>query len=189
MVEPTPSCSGINGTKSDADHVVGMIKKRLRVSLLVGDRTGWVQYRLQNVLVVDRLPVPIHISWNALDRLMPDRIDSWDEGLLMLQPSLRSTIFPPRFRSHPYWSRGNEVYIGSIASEGLERTLQLTQEVEESATGRPSQLRRGRACATCGTASSDLRVCGRCRAEYYCSTECQRQRWAIHRNTCQRVNG
>mmetsp|Transcript_22868 Transcript_22868/g.26109 ORF Transcript_22868/g.26109 Transcript_22868/m.26109 type:complete len:256 (+) Transcript_22868:55-822(+) len=187
LVDPTPPCNSIFGTKSTTDTIVGMIRKRLKVSIFVGDRSGWVQYKLQNVLVVDSLPLPLHISWQALD-LEPDRINTKDKRLTALQPRLTSSIVPPQFRSHPYWGRNDMNVMGSLFSEGIERTDELVQEIQENTTGRPNRAKRGKACATCGIVSENIMLCSRCKDESYCSRNCQKKRWRIHKNVCQPPN-
>lgn len=68
ILDPTPPCISLWGTKSDREEiVVGMLKKRLPVTVWVGPRGGWMSLKLQNVLVIDELPVPLHISLKALE--------------------------------------------------------------------------------------------------------------------------
>ena len=45
-----------------------------------------------------------------------------------------------------------------------------------------------RHCFKCGTKSSgEMQICAKCRAAAYCSAECQREHWAMHRITCKEV--
>lgn len=39
-------------------------------------------------------------------------------------------------------------------------------------------------CATCGKGGNDLSRCSRCKTTMYCSRECQRLHWKIHKITC-----
>ncbi|KAK7483859.1 hypothetical protein BaRGS_00024876 [Batillaria attramentaria] len=41
-------------------------------------------------------------------------------------------------------------------------------------------------CAQCSSKSSSLRRCTRCLEVRYCSSQCQRQHWPIHKSTCRR---
>ena len=42
-------------------------------------------------------------------------------------------------------------------------------------------------CTGCGAANRSLRRCGRCRSVHYCSRECQRGHWPIHRFNCSQI--
>lgn len=48
-----------------------------------------------------------------------------------------------------------------------------------------------RTCNGCGEVNHPdkpkFRVCGRCKWSYYCSEECQRQNWSIHKYNCKKV--
>ena len=41
----------------------------------------------------------------------------------------------------------------------------------------------GGACAQCAAAGATKR-CGECRGEAYCSAQCQRQHWPVHKAAC-----
>ena len=43
---------------------------------------------------------------------------------------------------------------------------------------------RGRCCASCYAAGVPLRVCASCKAVAYCSQECQRSDWRLHKGEC-----
>ena len=73
LVEPSPFCDKVWGMRDDKNiRVVGMMKHRLYVTIYMGEERGWLQVKLQNVLVIDPLPVPLHISLKSLE-LYPDR--------------------------------------------------------------------------------------------------------------------
>ena len=40
-----------------------------------------------------------------------------------------------------------------------------------------------RTCLICGQ-THKLKACSACMNTYYCSSECQREDWPVHRNTC-----
>ncbi len=46
----------------------------------------------------------------------------------------------------------------------------------------------GKFCANCGRGNAS-KTCGRCMAQAYCSTECQRADWKRHKASCQSVEG
>jgi hypothetical protein len=49
---------------------------------------------------------------------------------------------------------------------------------------------KGKSCASCRKISENLKRCSRCRTVVYCSVECQRGHWTLHKtvctNTCQK---
>lgn len=132
LVEPTPFCDKIWGTRKDEDRVLGMLRYRLNISIYTGEKEGWVEAKLQNVLVIDALPVPLHVSLKALD-LFPGNLTF----------NFKASIFPEKFRSHPYWNPDESTtFVGSVASEGIERTLERTKFLKENASGRPNAVIR-----------------------------------------------
>jgi hypothetical protein len=45
-------------------------------------------------------------------------------------------------------------------------------------------------CACCGlpkSKSSEMRMCSACRAMYYCSVECQKKHWSLHKPFCVKI--
>ena len=67
---------------------------------------------------------------------------------------------------------------GSDASSKLNHEWsQNTSENEESQGDRDS-------CAACGIASTDLKKCGACNKTKYCSVECQKRHWKVHKKMC-----
>lgn len=50
-------------------------------------------------------------------------------------------------------------------------------------------------CANCGIVDvilleryhAQLKICGRCKKQYYCSVECQRTHWVTHKQVCKSV--
>lgn len=41
-------------------------------------------------------------------------------------------------------------------------------------------------CAACGKGSSDMQACGGCLRVRYCSRECQKAHWKVHKPTCKK---
>lgn len=46
------------------------------------------------------------------------------------------------------------------------------------------RVERAAACDGCGQSAVGLRRCARCRQAQYCSAECQRQHWKVHKREC-----
>lgn len=177
IVNPTPPCGGLWGTKrrSGDETVVGMLSTRLKVSIYRGSKSGWVLAKLQNVLVIDELPVPIHISLKSLE-LYPDSD---------VQSGVRFTksIFPPSFQRHPYWNEGrNVLYVGSYGHMNARENATLTRNIIEGRSGRADTIKTGRVCLTCGKGCT--MTCSRCQDAPYCSKTCQKKDWPRHKMTC-----
>ena len=100
-------CIMLTGTRTEpGEDVMGMIET-LEVSIQCGTETDskWRTYTLRNVLVVNALPVPIHISLEALNVYPKNQ-----NGRLQVD------IFPPKFHTHPYWDKQLQKqfhYVGS----------------------------------------------------------------------------
>lgn len=43
---------------------------------------------------------------------------------------------------------------------------------------------QGKKCANCGCINLPLKRCSACKEVYYCSVECQRADWALHKKVC-----
>jgi len=182
LISPTPPCHTVWGTKTEGgETVVGMLSRRLTITLLTDSIHGWQQVKLRNVLVIDRLPVPIHVSLKTLLKETNINLSYNSNNSSMLCV----TSVPRSFRDHPYWNDdGRTVMMGSVGAEGVDRTNQLTTKITENATGRPNKLKMGEACANCGLSYCTMQ-CARCEKESYCSKECQKKRWRIHKTFCE----
>lgn len=44
-------------------------------------------------------------------------------------------------------------------------------------------------CGKAGAADAPLQVCAGCRADKYCSRECQRADWKVHKGVCRALQG
>ena len=176
IVEPTPPCKELWGTKhTTSEVVVGMLSKRLPVSIYAGPTQGWLRAKLQNILVIDKLPVPIHVSSKAL-KLYPDSEVMY--GSLRVQ--LKKSTFPTSFHSHPYWIDDESMYtIGSIDDN-------RTESIKKGASGRPNIVEKGKACSNCGTTNCTL-TCSRCKVIIYCGVDCQRSDWVRHKKECKKL--
>lgn len=189
LVTPTPPCQKLTGTiKDGGEEVVGMLKERLRVSLYLeaaavydpnyfNDRErssedererypkGWLDLKLQNVLVIRDLPVPFHLSLK--------RAKMWVS--LPHSTRINPRCFPEAFRSHIYWQPSAErpLSVGSVAFLGEERAVQLRQDIQSAATGRETKAYPP--CKNCGGKNRKLLCCSVCKRAWYCSKKCQTQ--------------
>jgi hypothetical protein len=102
---PTP-CTLLTGTRKEpGERVLGMLPS-LKVYIHVGkgDDNKWSMHTLSNVLVVDALPVPLHVSLETL-QVYPKNQSG----------RLKATSFPTQYQSHPYWDerlRREILYVG-----------------------------------------------------------------------------
>lgn len=105
-VVETP-CTLLTGTRREpGERVLGMLPS-LKVYVHVGKGTdnNWSVHALSNVLVVDALPVPLHISLKTLD-VYPNNQRNGE---------FKKTSLPAQYQSHPYWDerlRREITYIG-----------------------------------------------------------------------------
>jgi hypothetical protein len=93
----------LTGTRKEpGERVLGMLPS-LKVYIRVGKDTDniWSVHSLSDVLVVDSLPVPLHISLKTIE-VYPGNQSG----------GLKATYFPPQYQTHPYWD------------EELRRTIQ-----------------------------------------------------------------
>mmetsp|Transcript_22357 Transcript_22357/g.68832 ORF Transcript_22357/g.68832 Transcript_22357/m.68832 type:complete len:210 (+) Transcript_22357:75-704(+) len=116
LVPPQPPCARMTGTKTDGERVLGMLPEPLAVQF-VSKRGGNVLFdlSLDHVLVVDRLPVPLHISLKSLFNC---------PGAELLETAvhenprvgLSADAVPEPYRQHPFWVDDGQFYIGMTAN-------------------------------------------------------------------------
>ena len=74
--------------------------------------------------------------------------------------------------------------------EAVERTAARTQQAaaQSQSTAATATTTQAGACAACGTSSiptdAAFKTCARCKAVQYCSKDCQRTHWPVHKATC-----
>ena len=124
LVPPNPPCSEVRGTRREeintTNRVLGMIP-RLGVSLL-GRNAKNLEVSLLGVLVVEDLPVPLHISSKSdelvhlyagpFEEMVPGRVTFFDyiTPLDEVSGGAFQKQFPERYRNHVYWQPGGPIY-------------------------------------------------------------------------------
>lgn len=151
LVEPIPFCAQLDGTKRPGgDQVLGMLPQPLAIEAVASPPAGAppvaapqqqppssAPLTLRNVLVVDSLPVPLHVSTKSLGAVEYQRMQdlpNWGFGAGRLEDA---GVFPARYYQHPYWERQGEARIGW--SPQME---DFTQGLQESMQGAPEDRRR-----------------------------------------------
>lgn len=190
LIEPTPACTKVGGTgKEGGENVMGMLSQRLKVPFYNFTTQSWVLLKLQNVLVVDDLPVPFHISlkslfdWTNVDEngnpSLKDKTNPYD--FIRRCPWRSPGFFPARYYRHSYWNPPTRaIHVGNIDH-------QMTSNIRNSKTGTPDEAKLTAVCGGCG-ARGAKRHCSRCAKVDYCTRECQLAHWKIHKTMCQAMN-
>ena len=103
VVPLVPPCTKLTGTGSPGgETVIGMMARPLKISAICNDGHE-VEVKLKNVLVIDRLPVPLHVSSKGLG---DDRGERFGGQFWMNGAQFKAHKFPPEFQDHPYWTNG-----------------------------------------------------------------------------------
>ena len=86
-------------------------------------------------------------------------------------------------------SMTDETYIWAEQCEGWQ-TIGLYPELLAivSAGGAPAAP-EGYVCGLCNVKKDFMRRCKRCKNEWYCSDNCQKSHWKMHKKTCRRLGG
>lgn len=174
IVEPIPPCNRIIGRGMKDQKLVGMLSSQIIiVQNQTSDSTGLtnkVYFILDNVLVINKFPVPLHVSIKRLMIHSPS----------LYEFSMRRTRFvaPVSFQNHPYWS-DETLWVGS-SPDFNKRYNYLREYALQS-----KDTCYSHSCNTCGVTNRQLQRCSRCKMAKYCSKEHQQQDWLIrHRNVC-----
>nr|AET50614.1 hypothetical protein [Eimeria tenella] len=61
-------------------------------------------------------------------------------------------------------------------------TMQLLQQ--QSGAAKPEEAPRKPKCENCGKEDLPLKKCSRCSKSFYCSVQCQRKDWPLHKRIC-----
>ena len=179
-IDPHPPCTTITGHGDWREQrIVGMLSESLRVKWVAPTSGATIILMLPHVLIIDKLPVPLHIGLKAFEGTSVSNNDAyWD----MVNSSMNRAIamvmesFPPSFHSHPFWFVDLNVHFLGITQQ-RERTTELL-----SGQLPPPSL-NVRQCVVCQSRARTF-VCSRCRAVSYCGTEHQAVHWPTHRAQC-----
>mmetsp|Transcript_6212 Transcript_6212/g.9263 ORF Transcript_6212/g.9263 Transcript_6212/m.9263 type:complete len:262 (-) Transcript_6212:1199-1984(-) len=202
LIDPVPPCTKLTGTRTEnGDRVLGMLPEPLTVKVkckdILGDKSiCFFDLLLDNVLVIDSLPVPLHISMKAIFqkvRANDDTVASSnsEQDIYTLinfctngdreSPESRTQHmlqYPAIYHDHAYWTSRPEFTFG-LTPDMEERLNLLAAHCEKSQTS--AQIR---SCLKCGIVQTKLFKCGRCLKAFYCSTTCQRAHWSSHKPSC-----
>jgi hypothetical protein len=195
MVDCDPPVTRIAGLHMQDQRVLGMLRGPLDVEYKVRgarDRGRKIILRLENVLVVDKLPVPLHISTKNLETKSKDPVlyTFMNEGMQgegRIEFAVES--LPAEYRTHPFYADDGTHFLG-LAPGGMEQHSELQSHLEERlamiSAIPPSRAVRVASCAHCGALSGEdvtLMKCGRCLKTFYCSQDHQRLDWSRHKRS------
>jgi hypothetical protein len=176
-IEPQPPCTEITGQGEWSEQrVIGMLKEPLKVKWT--SPTGIsICLMLQCVLIIDKLPVPLHMSLKSIDMNQPgfnsqafyEMINS-NYGKESIE--MKITSFPSQYHSHPYWNT-------KVHFIGMTENMNATNALLNSQL-QPSSLL---VCAIC-MSDKKISLCSACRAVGYCSVEHQKEHWPRHKKIC-----
>jgi hypothetical protein len=184
IVDPNPSCTRITGKLMDNEVVVGMLSSPLDVRCKVGhgDEKQFVDLVLDRVLVIENLPVPLHISMKSLRAKgeCPEGID------LILYNSERINFsaenVPEEYRSHPYYGLGKDgmrtIFMPNLPISDHTRLYSMQKQQLQ---GSHNSSQHG-SCKLCGVRNVPMKMCGRCKRVLYCCVEHQTEDWKRHKH-------
>jgi hypothetical protein len=94
-----------------------------------------------------------------------------------------------RSKKYPQAAAIIEILKKNVGTQNTSKTSTATSketkvDTNQSTTNESSSsTSTKRTCANC-IKETDLQKCGRCKAIFYCSRECQTKHWSIHKTTC-----
>ncbi len=137
-------------------------------------------------MVVDKLPVPLHISAKQLSELASEEgneaLNSFLSENFKYKIAFDANSLPADYRSHPYWKKDGKIFLGMLPRDQhveLSTHLRTTMTVDESLS---AQSVAPLLCAHCGVSQSGLKRCSRCNKVFYCSKEHQTADWTRHKH-------
>ena len=106
----------------------------------------------------------------------------------LLERAQRLLASNRRWTNRAAWSQLDGEVAQAVAScvtapemEGVSRLP--AQVIPESEASRAPKA-PDRQCSGCGKVLSEMKLCSRCRAVWYCSHACQRAHWPAHKRAC-----
>ena len=178
LVTPTPACNRVNGKQMFEESILGMlpVALHLQISIEQGPRKGEkISVTLDQVLVIRRLPVQLHVSTKRLYRTAQDS----DLVLAGARLDFASSNVPESFRDHAYWQESTVHFIGTVSAEVETARRNLLESSLLESGDEVTVI----SCAICSITTGLLR-CGRCKIIFYCGREHQRAHWSIHKHSC-----
>ena len=134
-VSPHPPCGTIEGTRVQGLRANKMLSHPIRVILTgaskdtkgedIVDGKG-AQIQLRNVLLVQNLPVPLHISAKADRSVANTGVFNSDQGT-----KFKKECFPGRYWNHPYWTPNGIWYLGTTGSPKAKKLTEIMSLVAE----------------------------------------------------------
>eukprot|EP00282_Hemiselmis_andersenii_P003640 CAMPEP_0114155872 /NCGR_PEP_ID=MMETSP0043_2-20121206/25721_1 /TAXON_ID=464988 /ORGANISM="Hemiselmis andersenii, Strain CCMP644" /LENGTH=271 /DNA_ID=CAMNT_0001251205 /DNA_START=80 /DNA_END=895 /DNA_ORIENTATION=- len=160
LTTPRPPCTELWGTKrmSGNERVVGMLSQPLHVSFKATRADRMIRKSdmyLADVLVIDSLPVPLHVSVQGLEATGAFTSEQEREELYRAASDFSrkptKELFPEQFHDHPYWGGPggygpNTSVLGNIATVGMGGVENLRQEL---LSARSPDVSTPRVCAAC----------------------------------------
>jgi hypothetical protein len=165
MVACTPAITRITGNNMNDQRVLGTLKEPLHVQCKFkkGPHKGLqIALILQNVVVVDKLPVPLHISTKQLLNITP-KSGHEELGMFMNNfPSMlgfTAEVLSAEYKIHPFWNEGHFFGMTEEYTE-LKSHLEGTIPLDASLSRKSVQ---STLCALCGASGRTvkLKACSR----------------------------
>lgn len=86
------------------------------------------------------------------------------------------------YPSNPEASQTNPPFQSPIDEDLIEKLKQMDQRKDED-----KKFKRIKKCENCETENVKLKLCSGCSLVYYCSSQCQKSHWPIHKEHCSNV--
>ena len=182
IVECIPKCMGMLGLGMNDQTVLGMLPNPLRVTYQVTSSDAAqgknVELTLKNVVVVNRLPVAIHIS---VKKMTKDELGLFMNDIFNSREphhKFNATNLPEQYRDHPFWAVDGSIFIG------ISNNMAESPGILQSQTAYSKDKVNLVTCFVCKQDSGKLLRCSRCLKISYCGKEHQKEDWHRHKKEC-----